>query len=216
MFQPFITALDLFGVAIFAVTGALVASRKQMDIFGFALLGTVTGIGGGSVRDLLLGVPVFWVQHPLYVGICIAVSAIVFFTAHIPESRYRVLMWLDAVGLSFFCVVGASKGLEAGAGGFIAVVMAVITASLGGIIRDVIGGESPFLLRKEIYVTAALAGAVVFVACWVFGIPDAVGAVAGFATCFAIRGFGLRYGLALPTYKGRPGRTEEELKQLGL
>ena len=158
MFQLVITTLDWFGVAVFAVTGALVASRKQMDIFGFALLATVTGIGGGSVRDLLLGVPVFWVQQPLYVAICVAVSAIVFFTAHIPESRYRLLMWLDAVGLAFFCVVGASKGLEAGAGPFIAVVMAVITASFGGIIRDVIGGESPFLLRKEIYVTAALAG----------------------------------------------------------
>ena len=111
-------------------------------------------------------------------------SAIVFFTAHIPESRYRVLMWLDAVGLAFFCVVGASKGLEAGAGPFIAVVMAVITASFGGIIRDVIGGESPFLLRKEIYVTAALAGAVVFVAGRALGIPDTAGAVAGFAVCF--------------------------------
>lgn len=216
MFQLVITTLDWFGVAVFAVTGALVASRKQMDIFGFALLATVTGIGGGSVRDLLLGVPVFWVQQPLYVAICVAVSAIVFFTAHIPESRFRVLMWLDAVGLAFFCVVGASKGLEAGAGPFIAVVMAVITASFGGIIRDVIGGESPFLLRKEIYVTAALAGAVAFVASRGLGIPETAGAVAGFAVCFIIRAFGLRYGLSLPAYKARPGRTPEELKQLGL
>jgi uncharacterized membrane protein YeiH len=216
MFQLGITTLDWFGVAVFAVTGALVASRQQMDIFGFALLATVTGIGGGSVRDLLLGQPVFWVKDPHYISICIGVSSLVFFTAHIPESRYRVLMWLDAVGLSFFCVVGASKGLDAGAGPFIAVVMAVITASFGGIIRDVIGGESPFLLRKEIYVTAALAGALVFVASHELGIPDAAAAVAGFTVCFAIRGFGLRYGLALPTYKARRGRTEEELKQLGL
>ncbi len=148
MFDLVIATLDWFGVAVFAVTGALVASRKEMDIFGFALLATVTGIGGGSVRDLLLGVPVFWVREPAYVAICVAVSAVVFFTAHIPESRYRLLMWLDAVGLAFFCVVGAGKGLDAGAGPFIAVVMAVITASFGGIIRDVIGGESPFLLRK--------------------------------------------------------------------
>jgi uncharacterized membrane protein YeiH len=216
MFQALLTMLDWFGVAVFAVTGALVASRKEMDIFGFALLGTVTGVGGGSVRDLLLGVPVFWVQQPLYVAICIAVSAIVFFTAHIPESRYRVLMWLDAVGLSFFCVVGAAKGLDAGAGAFIAVVMAVITASFGGIIRDIMGGESPFLLRKEIYVTAALAGAVVFVGGRAPGIPDTVGAVAGFAACMIIRGLGLRYAWSLPTYKARPGRSAEELKQIGL
>src|SRR5882672_6162716 len=176
MFQLFITTLDWFGVAVFAVTGALLASRKQMDIFGFALLGTATGVGGGSVRDILLGnLPVFWIQQPLYVAICVTVSAVVFFTAHIPESRYRLLMWLDAVGLAFFCVVGASKGLEAGAGPIIAVVMAVITASFGGIIRDVIGGESPFLLRKEIYVTAALAGALVFVGGRAAGVPDAAG-----------------------------------------
>jgi uncharacterized membrane protein YeiH len=139
------------------------------------------------------------------VGVCVAVAAVVFFTAHIPESRYRLLMWLDAVGLSFFCVVGASKGLDTGAGPFIAVVMAVITASFGGIIRDVIGGESTLLLRKEIYVTAALAGAVVFVASRGLGIADTIGAIAGFATCFVIRGFGLRYRLALPSYKTRAG-----------
>lgn len=216
MFGLFITTLDWFGIAVFAVTGALVASRKQMDIFGFAVLATVTGVGGGSVRDVLLGQPVFWVKEPMYVAICAAVSAVVFFTAHIPESRYRLLMWLDAVGLSFFCVVGADKGLAAGEGPFIAVVMAVITASFGGIIRDVIGGEIPFLLRKEIYVTAALAGAVVFVAARALEIPATAGAVAGFAVCFAIRGFGLRYGLALPTYKARPGRTAEELRKIGL
>ena len=217
MFDLVLTILDWFGVAVFAVTGALVASRKQMDIFGFALLATITGIGGGSVRDVLLGVlPVFWITHPAYVEICIVVAAVVFFTAHIPESRFRLLMWLDAVGLSFFCVVGAGKGLEAGAGPFVAVVMAVITASFGGIIRDVIGGESPFLLRKEIYVTAALAGAVVFVGGRALGVPDVIGAIAGFLVCFIIRGFGMAYGLTLPTYRPRPGRNAEELKQLGL
>lgn len=217
MVQLVIATLDWFGVVVFAVTGALVASRKQMDIFGFALLAAVTGIGGGSMRDMLLGnLPVFWVKQPLYIVICVVVAAVVFFTAHIPESRYRLLMWLDAIGLAFFCVVGASKGLEAGAGPVIAIVMAIVTASFGGIIRDVIGGESPFLLRKEIYVTAALAGAVVFVAGRALGISDTVGAVAGFAVCLAIRGCGLSYGLALPTYRARAGRTAEELKQLGL
>src|SRR3954468_17339930 len=141
-----VTILDWFGVVVFAVSGALVASRKQMDISGFALLGTVTGIGGGTGRDLLLGVPVFWVQQPLYGVICIAVSAVVFFTAHIPESRYRLLMWLDAVGLSFFCVAGAEKALVADAGWFIAIVMGVITATFGGVVRDVLGGEIPVIL----------------------------------------------------------------------
>src|SRR5262249_52038948 len=154
----------LLGVAVFAVTGALVASRKQMDIVGFALLATVTGIGGGTLRDLVLGVqPVFWVREPVYVVVCIAIAAIVFFTAHVPESRYRLLLWLDALGLSFFCVVGADKALVADAGWFIAIVMGVITATFGGIVRDVLGGEVPVILRKEIYATAALAGSAVFV-----------------------------------------------------
>src|SRR3954463_13266334 len=101
MLATIIAVLDGLGIVVFAVTGALVASRKQMDIFGFALLASVTGVGGGSVRDVLLGtLPVFWIKQPLYVGICVVVSAVVFFTAHIPESRYRLLMWLDAVGLA--------------------------------------------------------------------------------------------------------------------
>jgi uncharacterized membrane protein YeiH len=92
----------------------------------------------------------------------------------------------------------------------------VITASFGGIMRDVIGGESPFVLRKEIYVTAALAGAVTFVGGGALGVPEGIAALAGFLVCFVIRGLGLRYGLALPTYRARPGRTAEELKKLGL
>lgn len=120
-----VAALDWFGIAVFAVTGALVASRKQMDIFGFALLGTVTGVGGGTIRDVLLGaLPVFWVQQPAYVLTCVAVSTLVFFFAHVPQSRYRVLLWLDAAGLALFAVLGAEKALAAGAGPVVAVFMA--------------------------------------------------------------------------------------------
>ena len=93
---------------MFAISGALVASRKQMDIVGFVLLGTVTGIGGGTLRDVLLGAnPVFWINEPAYLVACVAVSSIVFFTAHIPQSRYQFLLWFDALGLGIFAVVGA-------------------------------------------------------------------------------------------------------------
>ena len=212
MLSTLITTLDLLGVAVFAVTGALVASRKQMDIVGFALLATVTGIGGGTLRDLVLGAtPVFWVQQPVYVGVCIAVAGIVFFTAHIPESRFRLLLWLDALGLSFFCVVGADKALESGAGAFIAVVMGVITGTFGGVVRDVLGGEIPIILRKEIYATAALAGATVFVVGAETGVPPTAAATAGFAICLVIRGLALQRGWSLPVYRPRPGRTPSEL-----
>jgi uncharacterized membrane protein YeiH len=210
-----LTALDWFGIAIFAVTGALVASRKRMDIFGFVLLGAATGIGGGSLRDLMLGqLPVFWIKDQVALVICIAVSAATFFLAHIPESRYRALLWLDAAGLALFCVVGADKALDAGTGPFIAVAMGVMTATFGGVIRDILGGESPLILRKEIYVTAALAGAGVYVGLMALGVADAIATGAGFALCFSIRALALHYGWSLPVYRARAGRTVEEVEKM--
>jgi uncharacterized membrane protein YeiH len=163
VFQTAVAILDWSGVIVFAISGALVASRKQMDIVGFVLLGTVTGIGGGTLRDVLLGAnPVFWINEPAYLVACVAVSGIVFFTAHIPQSRYKLLLWFDALGLGIFAVVGAEKALLMGAGPTVAIAMGVITATFGGILRDLLGAESPVVLSREIYVTAALAGAVSF------------------------------------------------------
>jgi uncharacterized membrane protein YeiH len=209
--NAFIVILDWFGIAVFAVTGALVASRKQMDIFGFMLLGTATGIGGGSIRDVMLGVlPVFWVSQPVYLAICLGVAAVTFFVAHIPESRYRMLLWLDAVGLSFVCVVGADRALASGTNAFIAVTMGVVTAAFGGMVRDILGGEPSILLRKEIYVTAAAAGAAVYVGLVGLPVSQPAAAVAGFATCFVIRALALHNGWSLPVYRPRPGRTAQE------
>src|ERR1043165_7066230 len=180
-------------------------------------------MGGGTLRDAMLGaLPVFWVREPVYLAICAGVSAATFFLAHIPESRYRVLLWLDAAGLALFCVVGADRALAAGASGSIAVAMGVMTAAFGGVIRDILGGESPLILRREIYVTAALAGAVVFVglkalaapdAVVAGGVPDAIAAAAGFAACFVIRALALTYGWSLPVYRAREGRTVEEVER---
>ena len=160
---------------------------------------------------MMLGsLPVFWVKEPVYLAICVGVVAATFFLAHIPESRYRALLWLDAAGLALFCVVGAERALAAGAGGFIAVAMGVVSATLGGVIRDVLGGESPLILRKEIYVTAALAGAAAYVGLVAVGIPAAIAAAAGFSACFVIRALALHYHWSLPAYRARPGRSAEE------
>lgn len=192
------------------MTGALVASRKQMDIFGFVLLGTVTGIGGGTVRDVMLGtLPVFWVKEPAYLVVCSVVSAIVFFTAHIPQSRYRLVLWLDAVGLALVAVIGAERGLASGAGPLVAITMGVITAVFGGIIRDILAAESPLILRREIYVTAAMAGAALFVALAGFGMPRAAALGAGFVATFVIRALAITYEWSLPPYRARPARTPE-------
>ena len=152
--EQWIAWLDLCGVAVFAASGALTASRKQMDIVGFCLIATVTGIGGGTVRDLLLGQgAVYWITQPVYVLICIGVGVLMFFTAPYIEFRYRVLLWADAAGLALFCVTGAEKALEVTNSLPVSVIMGVMTATFGGIIRDVLCAEVPLILRKEIYAT---------------------------------------------------------------
>lgn len=204
LFETATAILDWLGVIVFAITGALVASRKQMDIFGFALLGTATGIGGGTLRDVLLGqLPVFWVREPAYLVVCVLVSAAVFFTAHLPQSRYRLLLWLDALGLALFAVIGAERALLAGSGTVVAVAMGVVTSTFGGIIRDVLGAESPVVLSREVYVTAALLGASVFVALTRMEVARELAMGAAFAAGFTLRGAALTWGWSLPRYRER-------------
>ncbi len=199
--------VEHLAVIVFAITGALVASRKQMDIFGFVLLGTATGVGGGTVRDVLLGhLPLVWVQDPSYLVVCIVATSITFFTAHLVRSRYRALLWFDALGLSLFCVLGTEHALNIGAHPIVAILMGMITATFGGIIRDVLGGEVSLLLKREIYVTAALTGAVVFVGLEMVNQGRAVNLAVGFLCCFVVRGFALYFGWSVPAYKARPGR----------
>jgi uncharacterized membrane protein YeiH len=205
MFDTATMALDWLGVIAFTITGALVASRKQMDVVGFAVLGSVTGIGGGTLRDLLLGVPVFWVREPAYLLTCVFVSVLVFFAAHIPQSRYRYLLWLDAIGLALFAVAGAEKAAEAGAHATVAVAMGVMTATFGGVIRDLLGGESPVILSREIYASAALAGALTFISLAGIGLPRELALGTGFVVGLLVRASALHYGWSLPRYRPRPG-----------
>jgi uncharacterized membrane protein YeiH len=192
----------------FALTGALVASRKQMDIVGFALMGCVTGIGGGTVRDVLLGsLPVFWVQKPAYLLICVSVACAAFFVAHLLHSRMRILVWCDAVGLALFSVTGAAIANANGTGAAIAIAMGVATATLGGVIRDILGGEIPIILRREIYVTAALAGASVFVICVTLGAAKDAALVAGFIAAFSFRAAAIVYDLSLPAFSRTNSKT---------
>jgi uncharacterized membrane protein YeiH len=203
--------LDYAGVAVFAATGALAASRKQLDIIGFLFLASLTGIGGGTLRDIILGdTPVFWIRDSIYLAVCAAVAVIVYVAAPLVEYRYRLLLWLDAIGLSAYCVMGAAKGLAAGAPPLVAVVTGMMTATFGGILRDVISGEPSVLLRREIYVTAALAGAAAYVVLELLSAPIAVSATAGTAIAFAIRGGALRYGWTMPGYRHRSGRPVED------
>jgi uncharacterized membrane protein YeiH len=202
MVQHFVSILDWLGLCVFSITGALVASRKQMDIVGFALLGSVTGIGGGTIRDVLLGVqPIFWIKEPAYFLTCVAVSCGTFFIGPILHHRYRYLLWLDAIGLALFAVSGAGSALSHGASATISVAMGVASATFGGIIRDILGGESPVILRQEIYITAAFVGAAVFVVLMGWGWPQDGAIAIGFLIALALRVAGLHWGLSLPRYQ---------------
>lgn len=207
-----IVYLDYAGVAVFAATGALAASRKQLDIIGFLFLASVTGIGGGTLRDIILDVPVFWTVNDAYVLVCAAAAIFIFFTAHRVESRYKLLLWLDALGLSAYAVLGAEKGLNATGSPVIALVMGMLTATFGGIARDVLAGEPSVLLRPEIYVTAAMVGAATYTLLVHFlGFPEIASALAAFAAAFIVRGGALRFGWAFPGYRSRPGRRPEDI-----
>ncbi|MEO3386863.1 trimeric intracellular cation channel family protein [Mesorhizobium sp. CAU 1741] len=206
-----IILLDYAGVAVFAATGALAASRKQLDIIGFLFLAGFTGIGGGTIRDLVLGVPVFWVQNHDYIVVCAAMAILVYAGAHLIESRYKLLLWLDAIGLAAYCVFGAWKGLVVTGSGVVAVVMGMLTATFGGILRDQIAGEPSVLMRPEIYVTAAMAGALTFTVLHIAGLPLMLSAGPAFLVAFLIRGGALRFGWSFPPYRSRPGRHPEDI-----
>ncbi|HTO29661.1 MAG TPA: trimeric intracellular cation channel family protein [Pararhizobium sp.] len=210
--MPILEILDYAGVAVFAATGALAASRKQLDIIGYIFLAAITGIGGGTLRDVILGAtPVFWVVNPIYLVVCCCAGLVVFFSAHLMESRYRYLLWLDAVGLAAYSVMGAAKGLAATGSPIVALVTGMLTATFGGILRDILAGEPSVLLRPEIYVTAALAGAGVFTAATSFGAPLLVASTLGVVTAFAVRGGALKYSWTLPTGDPRPGRNPDDV-----
>jgi uncharacterized membrane protein YeiH len=203
--------LDYAGVAVFAATGALAASRKQLDVVGFVFLAAVTGMGGGTVRDLVLGAPVFWVVNPDYLVVVAIVAVTVYFTAHLLESRYKLLLWLDAAGLAAYASLGAHKGLVATGSLSISIVMGVLTATLGGILRDLLAGEPSVLLRPEIYVTAAMTGAATFGATYLLGLPMPLCALIAFVLAFIVRGGALWFGWSFPPYRGRPGRRPEDI-----
>ncbi|ABC21792.1 Protein of unknown function UPF0126 [Rhodospirillum rubrum ATCC 11170] len=207
--DPVLTWLDTFGLIVFAVSGGLVAARKGMDIVGFALMATVTGIGGGTFRDMVLGMtPVFWVREPHYLVVCLAVGILTWFVAHRLDSRQRALLWADAIGIAFFTVVGTQVGLRAEAGISVALLMGVMTACFGGIVRDLLAGEPSLILQREIYITACVAGACAYLLFDAMGAGEGVSGVVSFCVTFLVRGAALAFGLSLPGYRDKIDRSQ--------
>ncbi len=196
-------ALDVVGIAIFALSGALLAARMRQDFVTMAFFALVTGVGGGSVRDLLIGAPVFWLRDPYVAPACLAMALLAWFTPH----RWwegRLLDWADAAGLAAYAVIGTVKAIGYGLPPVTAALMGVITGCVGGIIRDVLAGRPSVLLRRELYVIPAALAATLAAAGSVLNLPDApvwsIAAIAG----FALRGAAMRWSLAVPAYKRVP------------
>jgi uncharacterized membrane protein YeiH len=195
-------ALDYAAVAVFGATGALAAARRKHDIVTFGFFAAVTGVGGGTLRDLLIGAPVFWVSRPAYLVVTLA-AALTVWVFGWGNSRQRILTWLDALGVAGYAVVGAMKALSMGAPPLSAIVMGVLTATFGGIIRDVLAEEPSVLLRRELYVSAALVGAAVFVGLRLAGVPVLAASLAGAALAFATRAGAIVFRWSLPGFPGR-------------
>src|ERR1044071_3034226 len=138
---------DILAAVVFAVSGSLVASRKNLDVIAFMWFAVITGVGGGTVRDLILDVPVFWVQNPAHVSACLATAVVMHFVAPLVESRHRTLLWFDAFGLALVSTAGTVKALDVGAPTLVAIVMGAVTGVVGGIIRDTLGHVPSVLLR---------------------------------------------------------------------
>lgn len=195
------------GTAIFAITGVLAAARQSMDALSFVIIGVVTAIGGGTLRDLMLDVPVFWLQEPAYLYVSAAAAALTFFFERWIRETERLLLYLDGVATALFAALALQKTLGLGHGPGVATVMGVITGVGGGVIRDVVTGHPTILLRRELYITPILAGSAVYFALHELSRLDTdTLATMAIAIVALIRLGALRFGWAFPdwlTYRGR-------------
>jgi uncharacterized membrane protein YeiH len=185
---------------VFAVSGALLAAEKRQTLVTFIFFAVVTGVGGGTVRDLLIGAPVFWIGDNAVLLICLAAALFAWFA---PSGLWkgRALIWSDAAGLAAYSAYGAAKGMAFGVAPLPAIGMGVLTGCLGGIIRDVLAGEPSILMRAELYVTAAALSAGLLVALMFLGCPATLAAAIAIPAGFALRAGAIVYGWALPTYR---------------
>jgi len=193
--------LDYFGIAVFAISGALLAAEKRQTLVTFVFFAVVTGVGGGTLRDLLIGAPVFWVHRNATLLICMLAAAAVWIVRGRRISG-RALLWFDALGLGAYATYGAAKATAWGVAPVPAFAMGVLTACAGGIIRDVLAGQPSILMRPELYVTAAALSSGLFVGLALLGLPLPLAAFTGALAGFGLRGLAIARGWSLPAYPG--------------
>lgn len=196
-------ALDLFGTAVFAVSGCLAAGRRRMDLFGALVLGAVTALGGGTLRDLVLGLrPVFWIDRPVYLWTALAAGLATFAVVRVGRVPRRALLISDALGLAVFTVLGCVTAAAVVDSALVVVLMGMLSGVAGGITRDILSAEVPLIFRAEIYATASLSGGVVHVLLTNLEVTGPAPLVAGIVTTLALRLAALRWRLALPRFGG--------------
>jgi uncharacterized membrane protein YeiH len=191
--------LDLVGTAAFAASGAWVGVRKHMDLFGVLVLGVVTAVGGGTLRDLLLGdIPPFSLKDETYICIAITVSLVVFINRIKFMAFEKPLLYFDAIGLGTFVVIGTTKALDFQLGFLGAVLMGVMTGTAGGVVRDILANQVPLILRREIYASACVAGGVLLVVLLQIGAGRPIAALFAASTVIVVRLLAIHYNWALP------------------
>ena len=196
-----ILAIMYFGDVVFAISGALMAARYKMDIVGFIMIGTITGIGGGTTRDLLLGRTVWWTHDPTELILVVTASIITFFFISNEMTRKKAAVWADALGLSVFTVVGSHIALAFGAPFLIAVVVGMITATGGGVIRDMITNNLPMIMSGQLYATAALFGSLSYVSLRYLGTGEITSEIVGVLAAFTLRASAIIFNIRM----GPPG-----------
>lgn len=196
--------LDLFGIAVFACSGALAAGQKRMDLFGVVVLAFVTAVGGGTLRDLVIGnAPVFWVRDPVYVWVALGAGLLTFLAAHLHRFSADTLVIADALGLAVFSVLGTRVGVAQVGPGIIAAMTGVMSGVVGGILRDVLVNRVPLVLRREIYASAALLGAIALQLLDAAGLATPYPALLAGALVLALRLAAVRWQLHLPAFPDR-------------
>lgn len=194
--------LDLFGVAVFAISGALAAGRKSLDLLGVVIIAVVTAVGGGTTRDLLLDRhPIFWIADPLYLSVIIVSALLTIWYTRYREPPEKALLLADALGLAVFTITGAQITQGVISNGVIIVIMAAITGTVGGLIRDVLSNEIPMILRRDIYATAALAGASIYLLLELTTLPPSATIIVGMGVVIGLRLAAIQWKLHLPRFR---------------
>ena len=207
-FSTWYYIIGIDGIAVFSITGVLAGAKKGMDLFGIVIIGVITALGGGTIRDLILDVPVFWISNNLFMAVALAAAILAFFLAKPLWTSYRTLLILDGLGVALFNVQAIDKTLAYGFSPVVAIIMGIITGITGGIIRDIMTGNPCLILKQELYATPILIGGIFYI-CWLTFLPGLIlGDLCAIMLVFLIRFAAIRWDLRYPWWLLFPGKDE--------